>query len=110
MAEMFEHNGENLLGKAIRMYDFPNPWVRPTEDESTNSETPADFEGMTNAEAYSNVSNNPFLVDFNIGLFQAWWEGAIAYMAGPGDPDPQRATETVEKFTQHTFDRMRTAG
>ena len=103
MAEMFEHNGENLLGKAIRMYDFPNPWVRPTEDESTNSETPADFEGMTNAEAYSNVSNNPFLVDFNIGLFQAWWEGAIAFMADPNDP--QSATEVAERFMQHTYDR-----
>jgi len=103
MAEMFERNGENLLGKAIRMYDFPNPWVRPTEDDSTNSETPADFEGMTNAEAYSNVSNNPFLVDFNIGLFQAWWEGAIAFMTDPNDP--QSATEVAERFMQHTYDR-----
>ena len=103
MSEVFERNGENLLGKAIRMYDFPNPWVRPTEDEDTNSETPADFEGMTNAEAYSNVSNNPFLVDFNIGLFQAWWEGAIAFMADPNDP--QSATEVAERFMQHTYDR-----
>jgi len=40
-------------------------------------------------------------------LFPAWWEGAIVNLANPGNS--QRATDTVEKFMQHTFDRMRTA-
>ena len=107
MAEVFERNGEDVLGKAIRMYYQPNPWLRPSTEKSTDLEVPGDFEGRTNAEVYAAVSNNPFLVDFNIGLFPAWWEGAIANLADPGNS--QRATETVEKFMQHTFDRMRTA-
>lgn len=110
MAEVFEHKCDDLLGEATRMYYQPNPWIRPTAEESTDLESPLDFKGMTIAQAYVSVVNNSFFVDFNVGLFQAWWEGAIAYMADPGDPDPQRATETVEKFMQHTFDRMRTAG
>jgi len=107
MAEVFERNCDDLLGEAIRMHYQPNPWIRPSAEESTDLEAPEDFEGMTNAEVYAAVSNNPCLVDFNIGLFQAWWEGAIACLADP--KNPQRATETVEKFMQHTLDRMRTA-
>ena len=107
MTETIEQNGTDVVGKATRMWHYPNPWVRPSVEDSMGLEAPADFEGMSNAEAYIAVSTNPGIVDFNVGLFQAWWEGAIAYMAGPGDPDPQRATDAVQMFMQHTFDRMK---
>ena len=110
MAEKIEKNGTDVVGRATRMWHYPNPWVRPSVEDSMDLEAPADFEGMSNAEAYIAVSTNPGIVDFNIGLFQAWWEGAIAYMAGPGDPDPQRATDTVQMFMKHTFDRMKIEG
>lgn len=107
MAETMENNGADVLGKAIRIWNHPNPWVRPSAEDSTDLVAPEHFHGLKNAEAYAAVSSNPGIVDLNVGLFQAWWEGAIAYMAGPGDPDPQRATDTVQMFMQHTFDRMK---
>jgi hypothetical protein len=105
MADAMASNGTDVLDKATRMWNYPNPWTRPSAEDSEDLEVPADFQGMTNGEAYIAVSTNPGIVDFNIGLFQAWWEGAIAFMAGPDDP--QRATDTVEMFMQHTFDRMK---
>ena len=107
MARAFGDKGEDLVETATRMLNFPNPWERPSADESRGLEVAKDFEGMTSAEAYVAVSSNHGFVDLNIGLFQAWWEGAIAYLSEPNEPDPDRATETVQMFMKHTYDRMR---
>jgi hypothetical protein len=110
MAQTFEQNGTEIASKASRMWKYPNPWLRPLDEDSKDLEISSDFEGWSNPQAYVAVSTNPGLVDLNIGLFQAWWEGAIVYQAAPDGLGPQRATETVEIFMQHTYDRMVTVG
>ena len=69
---------------------------------------PPDLEGLTPAEVYLSQAMQIAVVDYNIGLFQAWWEGALAFVRDPSQPD--EATRVVEAFTDHTLLRLRGSG
>lgn len=103
MCKGLAEDGVDLNLKARRIHDQPNPWWRdPNTSPSTDH---PDLEGLQPAEAFLSMAMHPELVDFNLGLFQAWWEGALAFLRDPNSPG--HASQVVESFTEHTLDRIR---
>ena len=105
MCKGFADEDVDLTLKAMRIQHQPNPWWRPMDPDSEETPEISELNGLTPAEAYLSTAMQTELVDYNLGLFQAWWEGALAFLRDPNSPD--EATRTVERFTEHTLDRMR---
>lgn len=101
----FTNEGVDLDLKARSIRHQPNPWWRPMDADTEPTPEVPEFAGLQSAEAYLATAMNPDIVDYNLGLFQAWWEGARAFLRDPNAPD--EATRIVEWFTEHTLDRMR---
>lgn len=59
---------------------------------------------MDGCDALIAVISHSQLVDFNVGLFQAWWEGAIMFSNHPDEPN--EATQVVEDLMGRTYDRL----
>lgn len=105
MCKGFSNENVDLTLKAMRIQHQPNPWWRPMGPDSDEMPEKPELDGLTPAEAYLSTVMRTELVDYNLGLFQAWWEGALAFLRDPSSPD--EATRIVERFTEHTLDRMR---
>jgi hypothetical protein len=105
MCQGFSDEQVDLTLKAMQIQHQPNPWWRPIDPDSEEMPGIPEFEELTPSEAYLSTVLKPELVDYNLGLFQAWWEGALAFLKDPDSPG--EATKTVERFTQHTLDRIR---
>lgn len=104
MCAGFTEEGVDLATKARRIYHEPNPWWRPVDPDSESTPDTPELDELDPASAYLSTVLNPGLVDYNLGLFQAWWEGAVAFLRDPNDPG--EATKTVDILTQHTLDRI----
>lgn len=104
MCKGFAGEGVDVSLEARRIYHQPNPWWRPVEPDSESTPETPELDEHDPESAYLSTVMNPSLVDYNLGLFQAWWEGAVAFQNDPNDPD--EAAKTVRRFTQHTLDRM----
>lgn len=105
MCTGFSNENVDLTLKAVRIQHQPNPWWRPMNPDSEETPGIPELQDLTPGEAYLRTVMQPELVDYNLGLFQAWWEGALAFLEDPKSPD--EATKTVQLFTQHTLDRIR---
>ncbi len=64
-----------------------------------------ELQGLEPGEAYLVFAMQKSLADINLGFFQSWWEGAIAFQNDPGSQDS--ATKVVDDFAQHTIDRLK---
>lgn len=108
MTRHYADKGVDLLARACGIRKYPNPWWRPLEEELKEegidvTEFP-ELQGLEPGEAYLVSAMQKSLVDINLGFFQSWWEGAIAFQNDPGSPDS--ATKVVDDFAQHTIDRL----
>lgn len=108
MATHFLDEGVDLLKYAYRIRRYPNPFLRPSETESMDdgidfNEFP-ELQGLEPVEAYLVSAMQNEHVDINLGYFQSWLEGALAFNNNPDSPDD--AERVVENFAQHTIDRL----
>jgi len=108
MSEGFEKAGIDLTQRGLAIRDQPNPWWRGPNGYDKVFEMLPELEGFTPAEVYLSQAMQIVIADCNIGLFQAWWEGALAFLRDPDNPD--EATRIVEAFTDHTFARLKGSG
>jgi hypothetical protein len=105
MASGYERSGLDVGARARRIWAYPNPWGRVEETPVEELPPAPEIDEMNGCDALVAVITHPQLVDFNIGLFQAWWEGAIMFSNHPDEPN--EATRVVEDFMGHTYDRLR---
>ena len=105
MAEKFHQSGVNMTQRGLSIRNQPNPWWRGPNGNDDVFDIPPDLEGLGPAEIYLSQAMQVQIVDYNIGLFQAWWEGALMFLQDPDSPD--QATRVVEAFTDHTLSRLR---
>lgn len=105
MAEKFHQSGVDMTQRGLSIRNQPNPWWRGPNGNDDVFDVPPDLEGVAPAEIYLSHAMQVQIVDYNIGLFQAWWEGALAFLQDPDNPD--EATRVVEAFTNHTLSRLR---
>jgi hypothetical protein len=104
MASAFSNSGVDLKLKAARIATQANPWWRKgTSEPITEGDDLTAFNDVSDVEAYLSEAMNPFVVDINLGLFHAWWAGAITWVGEPDNPD--KATQIVENLTQHVITR-----
>lgn len=105
MSEQFERAGFDMAQQGLAIRNQPNPWWRAPDGNDDVFEISPELEGLAPAEIYLSQAMQIAIVDFNIGLFQAWWEGALAFARDPSNPD--EATRVVMAFTDHTLTRLR---
>jgi len=102
MCEELADSGTDLSMRARQIQHQPNPWWRSSD---TDVRFVPELENLAPAAAYLRTVTNVDLVDYNLGFFEAWWQGALAFVADP--EDPENATAVVERYSEHTLDRLR---
>ena len=108
MTSHYADKGVDLLARACGIRKYPNPWWRPLEEELKEEGIDVteflELQGLDPGEAYLVSAMQKSLVDINLGFFQSWWQGAIAFKNDPESLDS--ATKVVDDFAQHTVDRL----
>lgn len=108
MSESFGKAGIDMTQRGLAIRNQPNPWWRGPNGNDNVFEMPPELEGFTPAEVYLSQALQISIADYNFGLFQSWWEGALAFLRDPNNPD--EATRVVEAFTDHTLARLKGSG
>jgi hypothetical protein len=107
MAEGFGKAGVDLIQRGLAIRNQPDPWSRDLEGNDVVFAVSQERASRSPSEIYLSSAMQLSIVDINIGLFQAWWEGALAMIHDPGDPgDPDAAARKFVDFAAHTRTRL----
>jgi hypothetical protein len=104
MAEAFGRSGIDLTQRGLAIQRQPDPWSRYANTDADVDEMPDELANLSPAEIYLSSAMQIAIVDLNIGLFQAWWEWALAFAEHPDNPED--ADQLALRFWEHTRARL----